>query len=203
MKKKILIGGSVLFILVIGILYINGWRLIYSPNMKFNFITINHIGNWVSTAISLIALLISFYIPKKIAKQQNTINLFEKRFDCYCIFQKYYEFGKTIENKKNRSEIIRSFSIWFLNGKDSINNNEIRLCLKKDENIMIAGLFIFSTSNSISKNTIVELLINMSKIVDCDSKENISPEEKKNIEKFNCIIKEHIEEIKKELIIIN
>lgn len=68
---------------------------------------------------------------------------------------------------------------------------------------MIAGLFIFSTSNSISKNTIVELLINMSKIVDCDSKENISPEEKKNIEKFNCIIKEHIEEIKKELIIIN
>lgn len=113
MKKKILIGGSVLFILVIGILYINGWRLIYSPNMKFNFITINHIGNWVSTTISLIALLISFYIPKKIAKQQNTINLFEKRFDCYCIFQKYYEFGKTIENKKIDQKSLGHFQYGF------------------------------------------------------------------------------------------
>ena len=71
-----------------------GWRFVYAPELNNNWDAISGVAAWVgilvsiaSVGASLGAVWAAIQVPNKIAKKQDAISLFEKRFDCYNTIQ--------------------------------------------------------------------------------------------------------------------
>ena len=72
--------------------------------------------DWVSVWISLagvvlsgIAIIVAVQVPKKIAKQQDKISLFEKRYECYTVIQKILVISEQIKPYTTKMAVVSAF----------------------------------------------------------------------------------------------
>lgn len=104
----------------------------------------------LSVAASLGAVWAAIWVPKKIAKKQDAIALFEKRFDCYNTIQKLLACATQLENVKTNKQVQTAFRI-YLEQPEEIIKDESRtvfaLQLKQKEVIIVSGAFLFSEYN--------------------------------------------------------
>lgn len=76
----------------------------------------------VTILISALALFYAIRVPKKIAKEQNNIALFEKRYEFYIIFTKSTAFVKVIEQSSVKTkENAQQLFVNMLSGKNLDN----------------------------------------------------------------------------------
>mgnify|MGYP001123291058 CR=1 FL=1 len=114
--------------------------------------------DWVSVVISLIGVVLSFVaiivaarVPIKIAKQQDKIGLFEKRYECYTVIQKILVISEQIKPCTTKMAVVSAFKLWFGDKKDFAKNEsytEYVIVLKSEEVKLVAGQFLFPEYNA-------------------------------------------------------
>ena len=109
--------------------------------------------DWVSIGISLagvvlsgIAIIVAVQVPKKIAKQQDKISLFEKRYECYTVIQKILVIGEQIKPCTTKMAVVSAFRLWFGDKNDFTKNENYTkyvIILKSEEVKLGSGQFLF------------------------------------------------------------
>jgi len=94
--RKGVIALSTVVALVI-LFLILGFRITYAPWLKSDWTAIDAVGTWVAVIVSGIAIWTAIIIPKRIAENQNKIELFEKRYDFYNNLISCISFNKMLE----------------------------------------------------------------------------------------------------------
>lgn len=82
---------------LMGVLFWQGFRITYSPELETSWDAISACAAWASVGTSFIAIWFAIQVPKKIADEQNNIALFEKRFEVYYEFERLRTFAYLIE----------------------------------------------------------------------------------------------------------
>lgn len=95
-----------------------GWRITYAPTLENSWDAVSAVASWVGVIASFVAIMIAIWIPKKIAKQQDKIALFEKRMECYSTLQNIFAFARQISDAKSKKYIQTAFKLYF-GGPDS------------------------------------------------------------------------------------
>lgn len=158
---------AILVLLGIGVvLYCNGYRITYPQQFETSWDAVSSFAAWAGVAVSLISVVTSFVavwaaiqVPKEIAKKQDAVSLFEKRFDCYNIIQKLLACGAYMENAKINKQVQTAFRI-YLGQPEDIEKNESKtvfaLRLKQKEVIIVSGAFLFSVYNVEILQTLID-----------------------------------------------
>ena len=134
-----------------------GWRFVYAPELNNNWDAISGVAAWVgilvsiaSVGASLGAVWAAIQVPNKIAKKQDAISLFEKRFDCYNTIQNLLVCASQIEEAKTNKDVQVAFRIYFGQPEDIVKNESgtiFALQLKQKQPIIVSGAFLFSEYN--------------------------------------------------------
>lgn len=183
--SKIVPNWAFLIIIVVIIVFmLFGWKIVYAPQMANDWIAIDAIGGWVSIIISGIAIWFAVASPKRIAKEQNKIALFEKRFSCYVVFLKYTTFANSISANSDRNCIRKALMIAFEKDSPIFDSTDFAFAIKKDEKVLMSSLFLFS--DFCWSETIQNMLDSMLPIIKQISKNEstLSNEERKEIDVF-------------------
>lgn len=96
---------AVVEISLLVLLYCNGFRITYAPDLENSWDAVSAIAAWGGVFASFVAILVAIQIPKKIADRQDKIALFEKRFEIYTSLSsctssvRIIESGAKIEDK--------------------------------------------------------------------------------------------------------
>ena len=90
-----------------------GWRITYAPTLENSWDAVSAVASWVGVIASFVAIMIAIWIPKKIAKQQDKIALFEKRMECYSTLQNIFAFARQISDAKSKKYIQTAFKLYF------------------------------------------------------------------------------------------
>lgn len=98
----------VLVILCIIILALCGFRITYNPDLDNNWDAISACAGWAAVIASAIAIYFAIQIPKKIAREQNMIELFEKRYELFQCYEKCVAFSCSLQRNCEIEQIIRS-----------------------------------------------------------------------------------------------
>lgn len=104
---------------------------------------------WISLAgvvLSFVAIIVAVRVPKKIAKQQDKIGLFEKRYECYAVIQKILVIGEQIKPCTTKMAVVSAFKLWFGDKNDFAKNEnyaEYVIILKSEEVKLVSGQFLF------------------------------------------------------------
>ena len=96
MKKKIVKSIFILAlvtIIMIIVLYVLGFKITYNPSLNNNWDALSVCASWTGVFTSLIAIIVAIQVPEKIAKSQNDIALFEKRWELREIVSEVIDFG--------------------------------------------------------------------------------------------------------------
>ena len=209
--KRFLIGKLVanwvwIFIMVLIALFaMFGWRITFNPKLENSWNAISAIGNWAAAIISGIAIWFAVAAPKQIAAQQNKIALFEKRFESYSVFLKYISFAASLSGISSSDYLKNAFKFNFVGDGDEFDLEKIVGIIKRDENLMMAGLFLFSNfSGSKEIEKIVKNSLSVVQLVK-NEHEEFSEDDKKKIDSF-CEIcmefeKNNMEEMRKQIMI--
>ena len=140
-------------LVVVGLLYCAGLRITYAPELENNWDSISAYAAWFSVVVSIVGVGASFaavwyaiQIPKQIADEQNKIALFEKRFTCFQLIERFIKLCECI---KNVSDIKTSRDTMFLVMIDVIkmerlNSIAIAERLFEYKNIAYQMQFLFS-----------------------------------------------------------
>lgn len=109
-----------LFIVLTIVLYLLGFRITYAPNLENGWNAISAVAAWAGVVVAAISAIASFLavwfairVPQKIAKQQNKIQLFDKRFRIYKLLLCCKAFALTIKDIKNKTELRKLFLMNF------------------------------------------------------------------------------------------
>lgn len=108
-------------------------------------------ANVLSVIISAIALFAAIRVPKKIAKSQNDISLFEKRYECYTMIQTFLVCASQLETVNTNKAIQVVFRLYFDQPENIIEDlNAIVLItkIKQKQATLISGEFLFSNYDS-------------------------------------------------------
>lgn len=180
-----------------------GWKITYNPKLENSWNAIAAIGGWVSAIISGIAIWFAVAIPKRIADEQNKISLFEKRFVCYLTLLKYLSFSKSIRSANSSSQLKTTFLFTFTQMDENFKPTDIVLMVKKDENVLMSGLFLFpSYCEGKMIREILEGLLSVASLIS-STKSSFSPQQKDKINFFCDICDKfenlYMESIRKEL----
>lgn len=184
LSKSIPNWVPVIFVIALAIFAACGWKIIYAPQLENNWSAIDAVGGWASAVISGVAIWFAVSAPKRIARRQNDIALFEMRFSCYNIYLKYISFAEMIREIDTPDRLCQVFSFNFM-GYDSIPDiKESVMIVKSDEQQLMSGLFLFS--NSCDGKTIQGILQGMLEVISLmqKGKENFSKEDKAKVASF-------------------
>lgn len=157
---------AVLVLLTFGwILYCNGYRIVYPEQFETSWDAVSGFAAWSSVAVSLISVGASFaavwaaiQVPKKIAQQQERVELYAKRFDFYTTLCSCVHYSKLLDGVT--SVVQADYLFIMMLGHETLTDlNEKRIreeagliiwkiiaCLQNGE-----FLFKFETKNSIQK----------------------------------------------------
>ncbi|OUN11552.1 hypothetical protein B5G38_15410 [Gemmiger sp. An87] len=107
----------VLAAIIVLIMALFGWRFTYAPELENSWNAISSVAAWTGTIIGLSGVVASFLavwfaiqVPKKIADRQDKIALFEKRYECFQIFEKLHVLYKQIKDKECALDELRERS---------------------------------------------------------------------------------------------
>lgn len=150
----IAITGLLLFGLI---LYCNGYRIVYPEQFETSWDAVSGFAAWFGVAVSiasvgasLAAVWAAIQVPKKIAKKQDAISLFEKRFDCYNTIQNLLVCASQLEGSKTNKDVQVAFRMYFGQPEDIVKNESgsvFALQLKQKQPIIVSGAFLFSEYN--------------------------------------------------------
>lgn len=104
---------------------------------------IQFIANILSIVISAMALFVSVRVPNKIAKQQNSIALFEKRYEVFQFYEKCVAFTNAIKRDQTVEEMQKSCDISFEINCKKTSLNEMLTLLSKFEHTTHQLHFLF------------------------------------------------------------
>lgn len=109
-----------------------------------------------------------------ISEQQNKIALFEKRMECYNTLQNIFAFARQISEEKSKKSIQTAFKLYF-GGPDSFSENQnytwYTITLKRQEPIIVGGLFLFSGYDEEKLQDILMEIIDLSGLVAVKTRE--------------------------------
>ena len=122
--KKFIIGrwfplfvGIICLALLVFGMAVLGLRITYAPELENSWSAISAFADWGGVFVSVIGVIASFVaiwyaiqVPKKIADRQDKIALFEKRYECFQLFEKCYVFYSQIKDKECTLEELRERS---------------------------------------------------------------------------------------------
>ena len=90
-----------------------GWRITCAPELENDWDAISGVAAWVGVLISAVGVVSSFVaiwyaiqVPKKIADRQDKIALFEKRYECFQLFELCFVLYKRLTDKTVASKVI-------------------------------------------------------------------------------------------------
>ena len=95
-------GWTALVVIAVSavVLYFFGFRITYSPDLKWDWDAASAFADWVGVAASLWAVWAAIQIPKKIAERQDKIALFEKRLVFYEVLSNFLQYGHNVDRVK-------------------------------------------------------------------------------------------------------
>lgn len=143
-----LIIGIAIAILAGGIMAFFGWRITYIPELENSWDAISATATWVGVIMSFLAIVFAIWVPIVIAKRQDKIALFEKRFECYMAIQRLLAFAVSIKDFDTSEEICKAFIVSMGYPARNFKNSDISEvigCFQKLESSIIAGVFLFKT----------------------------------------------------------
>lgn len=96
-----------------------GWRFTYAPELENSWDAVSSVAGWASVSVSIVSVVASFLaiwfaiqVPKKIAKQQDRIALFEKRYQLFIMLATWKYLAEQIAScASNNKEAQRIYSI--------------------------------------------------------------------------------------------
>ena len=145
-----------------------GWRITYAPTLENSWDAVSAVASWVGVIASFVAIMIAIWIPKKIAKQQDKIALFEKRMECYSTLQNIFAFAWQISDAKSKKYIQTAFKLYF-GGPDSFPKAQsftwYTIALKQQEPIIVGGHFLFFKYNEEKLQDVLMQILKLSKLV--------------------------------------
>lgn len=98
-------------ILIVGFLL--GFRITYAPELENSWDAISGVAAWASVVVSLIAVWAAVQIPKRIAEQQERVELYEKRLDFYDTLNACISFSDSANNISSKLQIKYIFVLTF------------------------------------------------------------------------------------------
>lgn len=173
-----------IFVIVVVILAVSGWKITYAPGLENNWSAIDAIGGWASAIVSGVAIWFAACVPKRIAQEQNKISLFEKRFLSYSVFLKYTAFAETLRSVNTPGQLRQTLLYNFMEYTDTIEPKELILMIKNDEKQLMSGLFLFSDfCNGNTIHDILQAMLEVAKLLQCEQ-QAFSKEDKAIIVSF-------------------
>ena len=137
-------------------LFFCGFRITYAPKLESSWDAVSAVAAWAGVFASVFAIIFAIRVPKKIAEEQNKIALFEKRFQCFQLLERFIKLAEHIEKagiSENLSVIV--FLIIFDVAKVEKIHSEIFLTKMLEYRSTIHQMrFLF---NNIDKDDIYKL----------------------------------------------
>lgn len=97
----VIIGAGIIVAFLLGL------RITYAPELENSWDAISAVASWASVAASFFAVWAAIQIPKKIAKKQDAIALFEKRYELYAELYKWHYLAEEIIELANSTDEAR------------------------------------------------------------------------------------------------
>lgn len=88
-----IVSIEIIIAIILGLL---GFKITYNPDLDNNWDAVSACAAWVGVVVSGIAIYFAKEVPKKIAKSQNDIALFEKRYLLYKSLLTLEDFGNKL-----------------------------------------------------------------------------------------------------------
>lgn len=165
---------AVIALLIFGlILYCNGYRIVYPEQFETSWDAVSGFAAWFGVAVSIVsvgaslaAVWAAIQVPKKIAEQQEKVELYEKRLDFYNTIDACIRFAYTIESLLPDTAIKYLFVVTFENetkpsrSKEEIDREAIFLFCRVVESLK-HGEFLFECDVKKYTKVIVETLTNL------------------------------------------
>lgn len=95
--------AAVIAAIIAFILFLFGFRITYSPELDNNWDAVSAVAAWVGVIASFVAIRFAIRVPKQIAKSQNDIALFEKRYQLYKSLRPLINFGNDVLKIKDET----------------------------------------------------------------------------------------------------
>lgn len=139
---------SALVVLVAIVMASFGWRITYEPELENSWDAITATATWVSVITSFFAIVFAIWVPFVIAKRQDKIALFEKRFECYMAIQRLLSFATSIQKIETSEDICKTFIISMGYQFRNFGNADISDIIgyfQTLETSIVAGHFLFES----------------------------------------------------------
>lgn len=147
------------FPLVVGIfmaalllfLYCVGFRITYAPDLENSWDAVSAFAAWAGVIASFISILIAIRVPKKIAEQQNKVEIFEKRMECYTTIQSLLVAAEQMKDVQVNKGVQVAFRLYLDQPEDIVDNISVTIFaaqLKQKQAIIVSGEFLFSNYNT-------------------------------------------------------
>lgn len=135
------------------VMFLFGWRFTYAPELENSWDAISGVAAWSGTIVSLGAIMVAIWIPKRIANRQDKIALFEKRYECYTVIQNLLVCAEQINTaKKQTNKAVQVAFRVYLGQPDVITGNldyaMLIVRLVQKEAILVSGEFLFKCYNT-------------------------------------------------------
>lgn len=171
---------AIFIFLVILCLFI--FHITCNPELENNWDAISACATWVGVLVSGLAIYYAIRVPQEIAKSQNDIALFDKRFECYNMIQTFLVCAKQLETADTNIIVQVAFRI-YIDQPENIPKNltpiDIVAQLKQKYTAnLLSGEFLFSNYNvdmlQNIVNNAIDLIVEVSNIKPEQIGENIS-----------------------------
>lgn len=178
--------------------YLIGFRITYAPELENSWDAISAVAAWVGVFVSAIGVIASFVaiwyaiqVPKKIADRQDKIALFEKRYECFQLFEECHSLYSQIKDKDCTLEELRGRSKYLfgkLNWAD-ITNEVAMTQLRRFEYFIHQMEFLFP---GIEENDTWQLYMTLQTfLVSVIENNNIKASKEKYIESMSTFCKKY------------
>lgn len=104
-----------------------GWRITYAPELANDWDAISAVATWIEVLVAITSAIASFLavwfaiqVPRKIAKQQDKIALFEKRYRLYTLLLSCQTFALALKAAENMQDARKVFLLTYYSGNEDI-----------------------------------------------------------------------------------
>lgn len=188
-------------VILIAAMGLNGWRITYAPELENSWNAISAVATWSGVIVALASAVASFLavwfairVPQKIAKQQDKISLFEKRYQCYATIQNFLTYAEQIEDCYINRQIQAACKMYFGELETFYNDEAVAiLALKINQKkaLIVSGEFLFSNYHSEQLQAIIDTAVELIMSVATDTKEQAQApltEKSKQLRDKYCIL---------------
>lgn len=104
-----------------------GWRITYVPDLENSWDAVSAVAAWFAVMVAIASAVASFLVvwyaiqvPKEIAKQQDKIALFEKRYRLYTLLLSSQTFALALKAAENMQDARKVFLLAYYSDNEDI-----------------------------------------------------------------------------------